>query len=89
MASYLGMWGLFTLGLFVCTFRMNMALRVVFGSLVVLFLLLTVAEATGNPMIKMIAGYEGIFCGASAAYTSLAIVINSTYKKTILPVGKA
>jgi len=87
MASYLGLWGLFTLGLFICTFKMNRALQVVFGTLVVLFALLTVADATGNGVVKIVAGYEGIVCGLSAMYTSLAIVINTTYKKKILPVG--
>jgi succinate-acetate transporter protein len=33
-------------------------------------------------------GYEGIICGLSAIYLAMAEVINETYKKTILPIGK-
>jgi len=41
-----------------------------------------------NPDITKIAGYEGIICGLSAIYLSMAEVINETYGKTILPVGR-
>jgi succinate-acetate transporter protein len=37
--SFLALWGLFTLGLFIGTLRLSRALQVVFGSLVILFFL--------------------------------------------------
>jgi succinate-acetate transporter protein len=33
-------------------------------------------------------GYEGIICGFSAFYVAIAEVLNETYGKTILPLGK-
>ena len=87
MAVYLGLWGLFTLVMFIGTLKSNRALQVVFGTLVILFVLLALAETTGSANIHMAAGYEGIFCGLSAMYTGLAQVLNELYGKAILPLG--
>lgn len=87
MIAYLLMWGLFTAGMFVGTFKISRALQVVFGSLTLLFLLLALGDLTGNSTIKLITGIEGIFCGFSAIYTSIAQVLNDVYKKTVLPLG--
>jgi len=87
MTAYLAMWGIFSAVLFIGTFRLSKALVFVFGSLTVLFALLVAAEATGNPTIKMIAGYEGIVCGLSAIYTGMAQVMNEVYGRTVAPLG--
>jgi succinate-acetate transporter protein len=87
MAVFLSLWGLFTLGMFFGTLRLNKALQVVFGSLVVLFFLLAAGDATGNESITHIAGWEGLFCGASAIYAALAQVLNEVYGKEVLPLG--
>ena len=89
MTAYLAMWGLFSAVLFIGTFRLNKALVFVFGSLTLLFALLAAAEATGNPMVKMIAGYEGIACGLSAIYTGMAQVMNEVFGRTVAPLGEA
>jgi hypothetical protein len=86
MAAYLFMWGLFTLAMFIGTLKLNRALQFVFGSLALLFFLLALADLTGNALIKIIAGYEGIICGLSAMYTSIAQVLNEVYGRTILPI---
>lgn len=87
MVAYLIMWGVFTAILFIATLRLSRALQVVFGSLTVLFFLLALGDFTGSHTIKLIAGYEGIFCGFSAIYTALAQVLNEVYGKTVAPVG--
>ena len=87
MASYLTMWGIFTLGMFFGTLKANRALQFVFMSLVILFFLLAAGNALMNPTITMIAGIEGIICGLSAMYTAFAGVLNEAHGKTILPVG--
>ncbi|MGZ3812075.1 MAG: acetate uptake transporter [Mucilaginibacter sp.] len=87
MATYLGMWGLFTFCLFFGTLKLNKALQFVFGSLTILFALLATGGATGNDSIKYCAGYVGIFCGLSAIYTGIANVLNEVYGKTVLPLG--
>jgi len=88
MGCYLFMWGLFTAMMFIGTLRMNRALQFVFGSLAVLFFLLSFGDFTGNAAIKKIAGFEGIICGASAIYTAFAQVWNDVYGKEVAPLGK-
>jgi succinate-acetate transporter protein len=87
MASYLFMWGLLTAFLFVGTLKRNRALQAVFGTLVILFWLLAIADLTGIAIIKTIAGYEGILCGLLAIYLAAAEVLNEMYGKEVLPVG--
>jgi succinate-acetate transporter protein len=87
MGTYLFVWGLLTAFLFIGTFKMNRVLQFVFGSLTLLFFLLATAAFTGNATIKMIAGYEGIICGAAAFYAALAQVLNEVYGKVIFPLG--
>jgi len=87
MVAYLSIWGLFTAIMFVATLRLNRALQVIFGTLVLLFFLLALGAATGNAMITRIAGYEGLICGFSAIYASLAQILNEVYGKTIAPIG--
>jgi succinate-acetate transporter protein len=88
MGWFLLMWGLFTAFMFIGTLRLNKALQTIFGSLVILFVLLAIADFTGIKVFKVIAGVEGVFCGLSAIYASAAQVLNEVYGKTILPLGK-
>jgi succinate-acetate transporter protein len=86
MAAYFFMWGMFTLLMFIGTIKKNHALQFVFGSLVVLFFLLTAVRLTGDTgLLLTITGIEGIICGSSAIYTGIAEVLNETYERTVLP----
>jgi succinate-acetate transporter protein len=85
---YLFMWGLFTFLMFISSLRKPTALQFVFISLSVLFWLLALGEFTGNSSITTIAGYEGIICGLSAIYLAMAEVINETYGRTVVPIGR-
>ena len=87
MIAYFIMWGLFTLFMFVGTLKLNRALQVIFGSLVVLFFLLALRDITGSATVGTIAGYEGIICGASAIYTAVAQIWNEVYGREVLPLG--
>ena len=86
LAAYLFMWGLFTLVMFFASLKLNRGLQIVFITLSVLFFLLSAGELTGNTTLTLIAGYEGIFTGLSAVYAGLAMVMNETYKRDVLPV---
>lgn len=88
MGWYLLLWGIFTAFMFVGTLRLNRALQTVFGTLVILFLLLAIGDFTGIKPVKTVAGVEGIFCGLSAIYACAAQILNEVYGKTILPLGK-
>ncbi len=85
MAAYLFMWGLFTFIMFFGTLKANRALQTVFMSLAILFFLL--ASARAIPSLLVIAGAEGVFCGLSAFYLSLAEVVNESHGRAILPIG--
>jgi succinate-acetate transporter protein len=87
MPAYLAMWGLFTAVLFIGTLRLNRALQVVFASLTLLFALLAIGDTVGSAALGHIAGWVGLFCGASAIYTGLAQVLNEVYNKTVWPLG--
>ncbi len=88
MAAYLFTWGVFSFVLFIATLKMNRALMLVFFMLVVLFLLLGLGDATGNPTITRIAGFEGLLCGLGAMYLGAAQILNEVYGRKVLPIGE-
>lgn len=75
MAAYLIVWGVFTATMFLGTLKGDFAHKFVFGSLAILFFLLAAGDISGAALVKTIAGYEGIICGAFAVYTGLALVL--------------
>ena len=77
MGWYLLLWGIFTGFMFIGSLCYPVAKQVVFGSLTILFFLLAARDFTGSELIGTIAGFEGIFCGASAIYFAMAQVINN------------
>ena len=85
MGCYLAMWGLFTLAFFIGTLNGNTIGKLIFGSLVILFALLSVYNFTGDKSILTIAGYEGILCGSFAFYEAAAIIINEKLGRAVLP----
>ncbi len=87
MGYFLTLWGIYTVFMFIGTLRISKALQFVFGSLVLLFFLLAIADFTGSVAIKHFAAWEGIICGLSALYTSFAQVLNEVYGKVVMPLG--
>lgn len=87
MTAYLVVWGIFTLFMFIGTLRLNRTLQLIFGSAFILFCMLAYGKASGNEEVIRIAGYEGIFCGASAMYGGLAQILNELYGRVVMPLG--
>ena len=87
LVGFLSLWGVFSVFMFIGTFRLSIALQIVFGLLVLLFAMLIIGDALGMPEVTKLAGYEGIVCGASAFYTGVAQVLNEVYGRTLLPLG--
>jgi succinate-acetate transporter protein len=85
MGLYLGLWCVFTFFMFIGTLKHNRATQVVFGSLTILFLLLSLANFSGSDTIHTIAGYIGIFCGGSAIYNSMGQILNQEFGKKLMP----
>ncbi|GAN61130.1 acetate uptake transporter [Acetobacter cibinongensis] len=87
MGSYLLIWGLFTFIMFLGTLRATKVHQTIFASLTVLFGLLAFGDLLGQPLLTVIAGYEGIFCGLSAIYLAAAEVLEAQFHTHVLPVG--
>jgi uncharacterized protein len=87
LGYYLIAWGVFTALMFVGTLRINRSLQTVFLSLTILYVLLALAEWTGNATLAKVAGWEGIFVGLSAVYGAIAQVWNELYGRVVLPLG--
>lgn len=85
MGCYLGLWGIFTLAFFIGTLKGNTIGKLIFGSLTILFALLSAASFTGNENIHTFAGYEGILCGSFAFYEAAALIINEKMGRQVLP----
>ncbi|GBQ34384.1 hypothetical protein GOB83_11015 [Acetobacter fabarum] len=87
VGSYLLLWGLFTFVLFLGTLRATRAHQVIFGTLVILFVLLGLGDLLAQPGLTVIAGYEGLICGLSAVYLAAAEILEAQFKCPVLPVG--
>ncbi|MBR8534861.1 acetate uptake transporter [Carboxylicivirga sediminis] len=85
MGYYLAVWGIFTFGLWIATLKMTKTMIWLFGTVVVLFALLAIANFTGSHLIHTIAGIEGVICGASALYIAIGTLLVEVYGKQILP----
>ncbi|WP_439185728.1 acetate uptake transporter [Carboxylicivirga taeanensis] len=85
MGYYLTVWGIFTFGLWIATLKMSKTMVWLFGTVVVLFALLALANFTGSHLIHTIAGIEGVICGASALYIAIGTLLVDVYGKQILP----
>lgn len=85
--AWLGLWGIFTLFMFIGTLQGAKVLQFVFGSLALLFILLAMAHLAHLPALVPYAGWVGIICGTSACYLALGEVLNETFGRTVLPIG--
>lgn len=86
---YLFMWGFFTMMMFIGTLKKNLSLSVVFLTLFILFYLLALRDWGIIPVeSSSFVGIEGIICGFSAIYLAMAEVINESFGRTILPIGR-
>ncbi len=68
------------------SFKTNVAVMLVFVFLEVTFILLDIG-AFGPAFATMLGGYFGIITALLAWYASAATVINSTFKKVVVPLG--
>ncbi|WP_319578875.1 acetate uptake transporter [uncultured Methanospirillum sp.] len=86
MAAFLAVWGVFAVGLFVCSFKMHRILNVTLFFVVLLVALLIASDLTGIAILKPLAGLTGIIAGLLALYIGLGQTINEVYGKKIFPV---
>jgi succinate-acetate transporter protein len=87
LAVFLIAWGIFTGYMTFGAIRVSKAVTVVFVTLTILFFLLAIGVFV--PVVHRIAGFEGIFCALSAWYASLAVILEATWGRPVLPTGPA
>jgi hypothetical protein len=82
-------WGIFTLYMIFAAIKTNLVILLVFIALTLTFFALAISDFAGNETIAHIGGYLGIVTAVLAWYGSFAVVINSTFKRVVLPVRPA
>jgi succinate-acetate transporter protein len=81
------MWGVFTLYMWIPTFRLNFCLWTVFLFLWITFFLLAGGDLGMGIAWRHAGGYVGLLTGADALYLSFAELTNATARRVVLPVG--
>ena len=85
---YLLAWAIFTAYMTISAWRVSMGVFAVFVFLTLTFIALFLGAFAGATGLTMLGGWLGIVTALIAWYCSLAVVANSTYKRTVLPVGR-
>ncbi|HEY0807033.1 MAG TPA: acetate uptake transporter [Pseudonocardiaceae bacterium] len=83
---FLLMFGIITAYLTIAALRVSGAVLTVFILLTLTFVVLAIGEFASSSGIGKVGGYLGILTALAAFYTSAAIVVNSTWKRAVLPV---
>jgi succinate-acetate transporter protein len=92
LGLYLWMWGIFTAYMFIASLRTTGAIALVFLLLAITFIILGIGNSAlagtatvTNGTIKL-GGYFGLATAIAAWYASFAVVLNSTFGRTLAPV---
>lgn len=83
---YLWAWAIFTAYMTVAALRVNLAVLTVFVLLTATFILLAIGAVGPHANVTHWGGYLGLATAAAAWYASCAVVVNSTFGRTMLPV---
>lgn len=86
LAAFLSVWGIFALGLFICTFKMHRVLQVTLFTVVLLVALLVTGEVTEEKIFTTLGGFVGIIAGILAIYIGMGQLINEVFGKKVFPV---
>jgi hypothetical protein len=84
---FLFVWLIFTLYMTVASFRVSKVVAAVFSLLSPTLFFLVVGALAPSPGCTRTGGWLGILCACAAWYGSAAVTINTTYGRTVLPVG--
>lgn len=84
---YLIGWGIFTTYMFIASLRTTMAIALVFCLLAITFFLLGIGNSSETNGLVEAGGWAGLATAVAAWYASFAAVTNSTFGRTVLPVG--
>ncbi len=85
IGTYLLLWGVLTLFLFIGTLKGRKSLMAVFATLTVTFLLLSAGHLGGVDALLTAGGVIGVICGLAAMYTAFAEVLSEQMGREVLP----
>jgi hypothetical protein len=83
---YLIGWGIFTAYMWVASFRVSVAVNLVFLLLAITFIVLGIGNAGDSTGVIKLGGWFGIATAIVAWYASFATVTNATFNRVVLPV---
>ena len=87
LGTFLLFWFIFTGFMFFGTLKHgHLTLKMIFGSLAVTFLFLSIGAYTEKKAITKIGGYIGLLCGGCAIYTACAEIIDGEQGYTLMPI---
>jgi uncharacterized protein len=78
--------GVFTLWVFVASFRSNAVIVIALAVLAATLFVLGAGEYAGNTALVHAGGYLGFVAGALAAYLSCAELCEAAYHRVVLPI---
>jgi succinate-acetate transporter protein len=87
IGTWLLAWAIFTLYMTFAAWRTNVATFLVFVALTLTFFVLAFGAYGSMEWMTKLGGWLGILTALLAWYASFAVVINSTFKRVVLPVG--
>ncbi|KAK8876393.1 hypothetical protein M9Y10_006597 [Tritrichomonas musculus] len=87
LGVYLLFWSIFTGFMFVGTLiHGHITLKLIFATLAVTFLLLSIGEFAESHIVSKIGGGVGLLCGGIAVYTGCAEIIDGEQGYTLMPI---
>lgn len=78
-------WTIFTLYMTIAALRTNGVLVVLFSTVTLVFVALTIGAFSGSHLIHELGGWLGLVAAVIAWYGSFAAVLNATWKRPVLP----
>jgi succinate-acetate transporter protein len=86
VGTFLLAWAIFTAYMTIASLRVSVAVAVVFVLLTLTFVFLTVGAFQSSENWTKVGGWVGVATATAAWYASFAGVVNSTFKRVVLPV---
>jgi succinate-acetate transporter protein len=83
---YLIGWGIFTAYMWIASFRVSVAVNVVFFLLATTFIVLGIGNSGADADIVKAGGFIGLATAVAAWYASFATVTNKTFGRIVMPV---
>jgi hypothetical protein len=85
VGTFLLAWGIFTFYMWIATLKHPWPVMIVFLLLWITFLLLALAEYSGNGTLKQAGGIVGVLTAIAAWYASARTIINEAFGRELLP----